>query len=621
MAVDPKKNTGTISVRQRRYLGRDFDSFRATLLDYARQYYPNQIQDFSEASLGGLFLDMAAYVGDNMSFYLDHLYGELNYETAVENINIERALINAGIPVNGASAAVVTMSIYIEVPTQNPGDEGPYASLLPVIQEGSVFSADNGVSFTLVEDVKFAYDENDDGNYVLNPEAEKRIGRTRPSDGKVMTYILTMKGTCVSGNQVTQTVSIGSFVPFRQITLNQSNVTEIVSVVDSYGNSYYEVGALTHDVVYRNSLNSLSDKNLVKDTLKLIPAPYRFTKRTNLSDRKTVLTFGGGNADTMEDDVIPDPSEFAIPFPYSKTISRIPVNPEKLLTTNTLGVATSDTTLSIVYRYGGGLQHNVNSGAIRAISNLSIKFPKNPLQAESVKIRNTLEVINLEPASGGEDALTSAELVELIPTVKNSQERIVTKEDLLGRIYTMPSNFGRVFRASISENSNNPLSTQLHICSRNSNNQLIQSPDTLKLNIKKYLNSYRMISDAIDVLDAKIINLQLKFTVVLDPSLNKPALLSTILTKLQNQFEVKKRFIDQPIIISDVVNTIFTVQGVISVDDIKFVNISGTVNNRDYSTETHDINSYTRRQMIFPPSGGIFEIRYPEDDIIAKVVS
>ena len=618
MAIDPKKNIKEI--RQRRYLGRDFDSLRATLLDYARQYYPNQIQDFSEASVGGLFLDMAAYVGDNLSFYLDHLYGELNYDTAVENSSIERAIVNAGIPINGASPAVVRVNAYIEVPVKTAGDENPNADLLPIIKEGTVFLSDNGVNFTLIEDISFAYSPKDDGNYELHPSAEKKIGRVR-NDGKTLTYLLTLSGLCVSGNEITESFAVGTFVPFRQITLTQNNVTEIVKVYDDYGNTYYEVGALSHDVVYKNVLNTSGDNKIVKDGLRVIPAPYRFIKSTSLSSRMTTLTFGGGNASTLEDDIIPDPSEFAIAFPYSKTMARVPVNPEKLLTTNTLGVASADTTIRVTYRYGGGLFHNVAPGSIRSITDLQITFPKNPANADAVKIRSSLEVNNIERASGGEDALTSAELTALIPTVKNSQERIVTKEDLLARVYTMPSNFGRVFRAAIVSNTHNPLATQLYVISRNENQQLITSPDTLKLNIRKYLNAYRMISDAIDVLDAKVINLQLKFTIVVDPSLNRNVVLASILTKLQNQFNIKKMFIDQPIIISDVVNTIFTVQGVIAVDDVKFVNISGVVNNKQYSENTHDIKAYTKRQLIFPPPGGIFEIRYPEIDIIAKVVN
>jgi len=606
--------------RIRRYLARDFDSFRTELLGYARQYYPDQIQDFSEASIGGLFLDMAAYVGDNLSFYLDHLYGELDPETAVENINIERALINSNIQITGAAPSSVKITAYIEVPVATPGDATPNVDLLPIIKEGTTFSSENGITFTLVEDIKFALDVNEDGNYSLNPQTERRIGRVR-NDGKVLSYLLALSGVCVSGQETTQTFSIGGFIPFRSLTLSQGNVTEIVKVYDDKGNTYYEVGSLTHDVVYKNVNNAASDNVLVKDSLRILPAPYRFVKSTSLRERTTTLTFGGGFAESLDDDIIPDPSEFAISFPYSKTMSRVPVNPEKLLKTNTLGIAAADTTLTVVYRYGGGLNHNVSVGSIKSISDLTMVFPKSPNNTNNSKVRNSLEITNLERATGGEDALTKEDLVALIPLVKNSQERIVTKEDLLARIYTMPSNFGRVFRASVASNPNNPLSTQLFIISRDSTNRLIISPDTLKINLKKYLNSYRMISDAIDILDAQVINLQLKFEVVIDPALNKTTVLASILNNLQKQFNVKRMYIDQPIVISDVVYTIFTVSGVIAVDNVQFVNAAGLINGREYSSSTHDIKSYTKRQMIFPPPGGIFEIRYPEVDIIAKVVS
>lgn len=618
MATEPKKITKEI--RQRRYLARDFDSLRQTLLDYARQYYPDRLQDFSEASVGGLFLDMAAYVGDNLSFYLDHLYGELNPETAVETASLERALRTSGVTIAGASPATVNVTIYIEVPTRAANDDGPDVSLLPVVKEGTVFTSDGGIPFTLIEDVRFIIDLEDNGSYVLNPAVKKKIGRRR-NDGAIVSYFLSLEGLCVSGKEVRQVVSVGNFTPFRRIQLDQPNITEVINIYDDYGNTYYEVGALSHDVVYRNVLNSSSDSELVKDGLRVIHAPYRFIKLTDLATRKTTLVFGGGSAAALEDDIIPDPSDFALPLPYSKTIKRTSLNPEKLLTTNTLGVITSNTNLTITYRYGGGLSHNVSPNSITTITNLTMAFPRNPPNSDAVKVRSSMEIGNNVAASGGEDALSPRELIALIPAVKNSQERIVTKEDLLARVYTMPSNLGRVFRASITPNPNNPLSTQLFIISRDNNQRLIMSPDSLKVNLRKYLNSYRMISDAIDILDAQVVNLQLKFTVVIDPTLNRTSVLSVVLAKLQKQFEVRKMYIDQPIIISDVMNTIYSTQGIVAVDSVEFMNVAGVVSNRIYSDVVHDVKSNTKRQMLFPPTGGIFEIRYPDVDIIAKVVT
>jgi len=603
------------NVRQRRYLGKDFDGLRAQLLEYARLNYPDRIKDFSESSMGGMLLDMAAYVGDTTSFYLDHQYAELNYDTAVETVNIERAIKSSGVPIVGSSPAVVPVTVYVQVPAEKTQNVlGPVTNSLPIVMAGSTFSADNGVDFILLEDIDYNKKKSD-GTYL----AQIKVGQ-KTSAGDPTTFILAAIGLCVSGKDATETISIGgTFVPFRRVTLGNPNVSEITSVVDGYGNIYYQVSALSHDVVYKNVLNTAKDNDIVKDAIKVIPAPYRYVINVDLATRKTVLTFGGGSANTLEDDIIPDPSDFAIAFPYSKTFSRIPVNPQQLLQTKTLGTAAVDTSIQVSYRHGGGLNHNVTENSVRTVKTLRVFFPGNPSAAVAANIKGSIEVTNKIEASGGEDAPTASELTSLIPGVKNSQERIVSREDLLARVYTLPSNFGRVFRAAIRSNPNNPLATQLFIVSRNPDSKLIISPDTLKRNIRTYLNPYRMISDAIDVLDAKIINLSMSFDILIDPSLNRSIVLQSVLTKLQTFFDIKNFHIDQPILISDVVNNIFTVHGVISVNNTKFQSITGKIDNRQYGYETFDVESNTRQGIIFPPPGAIFEIRYPEFDVTGRV--
>lgn len=602
------------SVRQRKFLAKDFDSMRALLLEYARLYYPDRIRDFSESSFGGLMLDFAAYTGDVLSFYLDHQFAELDYSTAVENKNIQRALQTAGVPVVGAAPALVPVTVFIQVPAQNAHNVvAPMEDAIPIVQAGTIFTADNGVTFILLEDIDFSL-RRSDGSY----RAKVKVGQKSPS-GTPQTFIMAYSGVCVSGQETTESVSIGKdFVPFRQLTLTNANVSEIVSVTDGFGNTYYQVDALTHDVVYRNVLNTAKDLALVKNTIKIIPAPYRYTHDTDLNTRRTTLTFGGGNADTLEDDVIPDPSDFAIALPYSKTFSRVPINPQQLLQTKTLGVAATDTTLIINYRYGGGLNHSVSPGTIQTVTTLKMFFPGNPSPGVAGSVRNSIECTNRVPAAGGEDAPSADELKALIPAIRNSQSRIVTREDLLARVYTLPSNFGRVFRAAIRSNPNNPLATQLFIVSRDPQSKLIVSPDTLKRNLITYLNPYRMISDAIDILDARVINVTCQFDVLIDPTLNRATILQNILTKLQKTFDIKNFNIDQPIVISDVNNVIFSVPGVLSINAIQFHNITGVVANRSYSNVSYDVAANTQQGIIFPPGGGIFEVRYPEVDIIGR---
>lgn len=604
-------------IRQRKYLAKDFDGFRAQLLEYARTYHSDKIKDFSDGGLGGVFLDFAAYVGDSMSFYLDHQYTELDPSDAVESKNIERHLRNSNVPITGNSPAVVELTFYIEVPAETTNNVTmPQVTSLPIIMQGTIVSDTSGIEFTLLEDLDFSEKNEDDDTYI----AEYKVGVV-DQVGKPTSFVMALSGRAVSGTEESEIFSIGStFVPFKRIELSYPDVSDIISVTDDFGNVYYRVNALSDDVVYRNNLNSnRADKDLVESSLKILPAPYRFTTQTSLSTRKTTLIFGGGSSSTLEDDVIPDPSEFAISFPYQKTFSRLAINPEKLLTTKTLGIAAVNTNYTIVYRHGGGLNHNAEPNSINSIKVLNMRFPGNPTPGLAAVIRGSAEVTNLTQASGGEDAPTVDELRQLIPASKNAQERIVTREDLLSRVYSIPSNFGRVFRASIKSNPNNPLASQLFIISRDKENNLIISPDTLKRNIQKYLNPYRMISDAIDILDAKVINMQLYFSVLIDHNFTQAIVLQQILSKLVNYFDIKNFHIDQPINITDVENVIYRTIGVTTLNEVKFVNVSGTVNNRLYSTVTFNSNSYTTAsKLIIPPPGGIFEIKYKDIDIIGR---
>jgi hypothetical protein len=454
-----------------------------------------------------------------------------------------------------------------------------------------------------------------DGNLKCNVA----IGDT-DSNGIPTSFILSQPAMALSGFRVQETFTIGGFIPFREITLSNPNVTEIESVYDSNGNTYYEVRALSQDVVYRGIANINDDNELVREVLEVVPAPYRFTKKVSLDTRATTLVMGGGSADTIEDDVIPDPTTCALPLYGKKTFTRLSINPQQLIDTRTLGVIANDVTLYVNYRYGGGLSHNAEPTTINTMKTLLMSFPGNPPPAFASFVRSSTQVTNKKRAAGGDDAPTFDELKAQIPQVKNSQDRIVTRPDLLARVYTMPAKFGRVWRASVRTNPNNPLATQLFIISRDSEARLVVSPDTLKLNLRRYLNDYRMISDAIDVLDAQVINLKLNFEIVTDPTANKKLILQQILTKLKKYFDVKNFQIDQPIVINDINNIIYNNLGVISINSIRFENMTGLNSNRTYSDVHFDIKSNTIKNLIIPPAGGIFEVRFPDVDLIGRAI-
>lgn len=613
MADDSKKQL-LKQIRQRRYLNKDFDALRNDLLDYARTYFPDNIRDFSEASLGGLLLDLAAYVGDVQSYYLDHQFHESFPETSVELNNIERHLRRAGVPIVGASPAVVNVTFYIKVPTNGENTGTPDITSLPIVKEGTILRARNGVEFELTENLDFS-ERTVNGNL----KAKIIVGNT-DANNVPQNYIMSLVGLCISGKRTIQTVPVTNFIPYRNIPLSNPNVSEIIKVTDTLGNEYYEVESLTQDTVYKRVTNLSYDQKMVPENMIPIPAPYRFIKNTGLQTRTTTLVFGGGSASTLNDDIIPDPSEFSLPLYGKKTFSRFSINPGNLLQTTTFGVITENTTLNIHYRYGGGLNHNVEAETINTVTSLNIFFPNNPLPNVAAFVRNSIDVINETAASGGEDAPTILDLKSKIPAYMNMQNRIVSKEDLLARVYTIPSNFGRVYRAAIEPNPNNPLSSQLFVICRNQDNELVVAPDTLKKNMATYLNQYRLISDAIDILDARVINITLKFAIVIDPTQNKELILRNILAKIKNYMNVKNFEINQPLILSDLQNIIYNVEGVASVTNLEIGNIYGVVDNRLYSDEQFNVKANTSRAIIFGPPGSIFELKYPEYDIIGTAV-
>jgi hypothetical protein len=603
------------TVKQRKYLNKEFESFRGDLYEYARIHFPDRIRDFSETSLGGLFLELAAYVGDVQSFYLDYQFHELNPETAVEARNIQAHITSAGVEIVGASPSVVEVTFSIEVPADTSVSPPiPQTTAMPILYAGTRVQAQNGIQFELTNDIDFA--DTDNTGTLL---AVVRIA-SRDSNNQVTSFVLERTEICISGFRASESFTLGSFEPFKKITLAQENITQIVSVKDALGNNYYEVGYLAQDTIYKALINSNEDKELVQDNLQIIPCPYRFLRQMAIDTRLTTLTFGGGNAESIDNDIVPDPSEFALPLYGKQTFSRFTLNPNNLLQTTTLGVIGSNTTITVEYRYGGGLSHNIGAGAISNVINLIIGYPRSPSASIAAQVRQSLTARNDREASGGEDAPNLDELKLRVGGARAAQSRIVTKEDLLARVYTMPANFGRVFRASIRANPNNPLSSLLYIISRNSSGALIVSPDSLKKNLAKYLNSYRMISDAIDVLDAQVINLQVEFVIVVDPSYNRALVLNNVLARLRQYFNIKFFEIDQPIVLDDIRNIIYNNTGVLTLQSLNIRNVTGTIGTRVYSDVQFDPGANTNRGLVIGPPGSIFEIRFKDNDLIGSVV-
>ena len=436
--------------------------------------------------------------------------------------------------------------------------------------------------------------------------------------GNPASFAIKMSGHCSSGLTFSESFVIpDTFSPFLTITLPKRDVSEIVSVKDSEGNEYYEVEVLSQDTVYKRVSNLLPDSDLVSENIEVIPAPYRFITSTSRSTGKTKVRFGGGSSTAADSDIMPDPSEIAIPlYGKRKTFSRFTIDPNSLLKTRTLGIAPRNTTITVRYRSGGGLSHNVGENNIKIVSTLITRFSSAASASQIAKSRASTEASNPIAAKGGESQQTLKELRSITLAHRNSQSRIVTKEDLVSRIYTMPSNFGRVFRVGIRDNPNNPLASIVSIISRDINGKLIISPDSLKNNISTYVNQFRLISDAIDIVDAAVLNIKLEYGVVTDISSNSTLVLQKINNLIREYMKLENFQIDQPISTSDIANIILNTSGVVSLVDFKVINLSGVLDDREYSTSTFSVSSHTDRGLIIPPPGSIFEVRYPNDDIV-----
>ena len=518
----------------RSYLNKDFDGFRADLLLYAKTFFPDRIQDFSEASLGGLLLDMTAYVGDVMSYYLDYQFNELDIETATESGNIERLLRQAGVPTTGAAPASVDIDFFVKVPVSTSDTSLPEHGYLPTIREGTIAQSSNGISFTLTFDLDFS-ETDEDGNYLFQQITPAGSG------GSPKNYILKRSGQCVSGIIDIKNFTIGSaFIPFRRLTLPNTDITEIIGVYDASGNEYHEVGSLVQNIVYKRVSNASSDALEVPENLELLPAPYRYVSSFSRQTGLTTIQFGSGRADTLDDDIIPDPSELSLPLYGKKTISRFSIDPNNLLRTRSLGISPVGTTITVKYRAGGGLSHNVSPGSINGIATLLTSFNGGVPPSVKTSIRSSVDVRNLQSSAGGENAPTLEELKMLVVSARNAQSRIVTKDDLLSHVYMMPSRFGRVFRAGIRSNFDNPLATQLFIICRDRGGYLKYAPDSLRDNLVLWLNQNRLISDAIDILDSPIVDIGVNYSIVINSVANKNAVIQGINAKIKNYFKVVK---------------------------------------------------------------------------------
>jgi len=485
-----------------------------------------------------------------------------------------------------------------------------------------------------MEDINFAQP---DTNKKHTYEFENNSPQTYPSFKTAEMF-----GLCVSGNIKEEQFSIGdSFVPFRDIILSEQNISSIDSVTDSDGNIYYEVDNLSQDNVFSIVDNKdLATRNVEK-VISLTPAPYRFTKYFDPQFLTTKITFGGGDSTANDDDLLPDPADLSLPLYGKKTFSRFALDPNSLLRTNTLGVAPRNTTVKVKYRHGGGFSHNVKARVIREVTFLDLTFNgKEVTPDQATMVRSSVDVLNKMTATGGSPPPTINELRDQIPIARNSQSRIVTKEDLLARIYSLPADFGRIFRAAIAEIPDSNGQIEIAIISRDINGYLVKfgaleserkdlkiSSDRVKKNLKTYLEQFRLINDSYHICDAGVHNFGIRVSVIAVPGVQKANVAQSIISNLKNLLDIRKFHINQPLSLGDINYMILSSEGVssingrVSVDSISGVQpISDGSGVFSYSSNNFIPEIAEERGFIFPKENHIFELKYPDFDIRVSVI-
>ena len=421
------------------YTSRDFERIKTDLLNYTKRYYPDTYKDFNEASFGSLMTDLVAYVGDNLSFYLDYNANESFINTSLEYDNVIMHAKQLGYRHSPIRSSVGEVDVYVPVPA-DAVNVGPDLDYLPKMRKGSIFSTPGGNAFTLNKDIEF-----------FSNDVEV-VGSEVSTDGSKTTYyIIKAKGQVVSGETKQTVVKVEDFKRFRRIQVPGNNVAEILSVVDSNGNEYYEVDFLSQNIVYRPVINlatgSIDDS--APSIMKAYPVPRRFiVERDGL---ETSIVFGFGSENEIKSNKVADPSEIALKVTGKNYVSDATFDPSKLLSTEKLGVAPVNTTLTITYRTNTVDNSNAAVGAVSVVDDAIIDF-RNQQNLQSSKINfilNNIQVFNESPINGDITALTTEEIKKRAASQFATQGRAVTVQDYVSSVYAMPSQFGAVKRAAL----------------------------------------------------------------------------------------------------------------------------------------------------------------------------
>jgi len=612
------------------YLNKNFSSLKADLISYAQSYYPTVYNDFSQASPGSMFIEMAAYVGDVLSFYLDNQIQETFVQYAKQPNNLYTLAYMLGYRPKVTSAAIVNLDVYQQVPAKTVGGQ-PYPdfSYALTIQQGmQVQSNVNSSAYYFVGNIiDFTTSSS------LNPTT---VSVYQVNGSSVPTSYLLQKSTqAISGQVKNQSFSFSTAQRFSTVTINDSNIISIISAIDSNGNNWYEVPYLAQDYILTPVTNTATNypslnqyQNQVPYIIQKIQAPNRFVSRFT-SNNTLTIEFGPGINSVADTAVLPNPNNVSVGF-TGGGLSYLSSSwdPTDFVTTQTYGVAPNNVTITFSYLAGGGASSNVGIGELTKV--VSYNAIGNPNTTYS----NTLVTNNVSSSVGGGDADTVDELRMNILAEFPTQWRAVTQQDYLARVLCMPPIYGKVSKAYVTKNDQtfsnyvngdpaqqNPLLITLYVLGLDTNGNLAEPTPALLQNIQTYVQDYRMLTDAIKIEQAYIVNIGVNFDVVILPNFNGQDVISRCITALQDFFNIENWQINQPIILTNIYSLLDQISGVQTVKNISITNLTDPTG-ATYSQYAYDISGATVNNVIYPSLDPcIFEVLYPNNDIQGRVVN
>ena len=625
------KILNTPKEKEVKYLNKDFNSFKNQLIEFTQTYFPENFNDFSEGNPGMMFLEMAAYVGDVLSFYTDTQIQENFLSTAQDKESIYNMAYTMGYKPKLTTASSTNLDISQLVPSKVIGGSyEPDFDFALNIRANSTFDSTEGATFYLTQDANFTYSSS------LSPMTVSIY--QYDSSNNPQYYLLKKTIPAISAELKTQTFTIGEIEKFKTLTLLDSNIISIESITDLEGNIYYEVPYLAQDTIFEEVTNIGSNDPLLNTfsnetpyLLKLKKVPRRFVTRIK-PNNQLEIQFGAGISDKADEQIIPNPDNIGLGIKDGRSKLDTAYDPSNFLYTKAYGQVPSNTTLTVNYLVGGGLSSNVNSNTITKVNTLLVDNNPNINSSMLNFVKSTINSTNIEAAKGGGAGDTVEDIRLNTIASFSTQNRTVTREDYLIRALSMPSQFGNIAKAYITQDDQisplttepnripNPLALNLYTLGYDSEKKLSLLNTATKTNLATYLEQYRMLTDAINIKDAFIINVALDFEITTFKNYNNERVLLQCITELKNYFNIDKWQINQPIIISDIKNLIGAVDGVQTVETVEFINKNGLING--YSQYIYPINLATRNEVLYPSlDPSIFEIKFPDKDIKGRVTT